>query len=481
MAPDGKKDASMGINAFLSTGIVVLALIFSASFFYYMNMAREISVASTKIYGAYLPLTEALDKVDEQKEHLWRLLGETVLAASGAQSSQDMQKSFARLRQTPPPGTTAQRQRWEDAVSSLERIAVLLAQAHDLEMEISSPVLESQKPPLPGGQSAAERTAYVAGRLASVRQALNSALADFTTALAGFGTRNPLADEMHGQLRRTATLAHDFENKLLLGFLFLGAGMMMLYGILRLQVARPLRGIMAYLDQLGTGVKKLLLPSSRIVEIRNIASALDNLSTYLSKATLQSKILVSEHDRFQKMSLVDGLTGVRNRRSFDDSLRGLWRSARESQTPLALIMLDVDKFKIYNDSYGHQAGDECLKHVAAAMTRAARSTDICARYGGEEFALLLPGADAHTARAVAHRVHHEIEREQLPHPSSPVNGFVTVSLGVASLMPGKDMGNDGKLLVRNADAALYDAKSAGRNRTHVYGEEMACTPAAVPA
>ncbi len=480
MAPDGKKDASMGINAFLSTGIVVLALIFSASFFYYMNMARDISVASTRIYGAYLPLTEALDKADEQKEHLWRLLGETVLAASGAQSSQDIQASLARLHQT-PQGTTAQRQRWEDAVSALERIAVLLAQAHDLEMELSSPVLEAKNTPQHGGQSVAERTAYVAGRLASVRQALNSALTDFTTALAGFGTRNPLADEMHGQLRRTATLAHDFENKLLLGFLFLGAGMMTLYGILRLQVARPLRGIMAYLDQLGTGVKKLLLPSSRIVEIRNIASALDNLSTYLSKATLQSKILVSEHDRFQKMSLVDGLTGVRNRRSFDDSLRGLWRSAKESQTPLALIMLDVDKFKIYNDSYGHQAGDECLKRVAAAMTRAARSTDICARYGGEEFALLLPGADAHTARAVAHRVHHEIEREQLPHPSSPVNGFVTVSLGVASLVPGKDMGNDGKLLVRNADAALYDAKSAGRNRTHVYGEEMVCTPAAVPA
>ena len=480
MAPDGKKDASMGINAFLSTGIVVLALIFSASFFYYMNMARDISVASTRIYGAYLPLTEALDKADEQKEHLWRLLGETVLAASGAQSSQDIQASLARLHQT-PQGTTAQRQRWEDAVSALERIAVLLAQAHDLEMELSSPVLEAKNTPQHGGQSVAERAAYVAGRLASVRQALNSALTDFTTALAGFGTRNPLADEMHGQLRRTATLAHDFENKLLLGFLFLGAGMMTLYGILRLQVARPLRGIMAYLDQLGTGVKKLLLPSSRIVEIRNIASALDNLSTYLSKATLQSKILVSEHDRFQKMSLVDGLTGVRNRRSFDDSLRGLWRSAKESQTPLALIMLDVDKFKIYNDSYGHQAGDECLKRVAAAMTRAARSTDICARYGGEEFALLLPGADAHTARAVAHRVHHEIGREQLPHPSSPVNGFVTVSLGVASLVPGKDMGNDGKLLVRNADAALYDAKSAGRNRTHVYGEEMVCTPAAVPA
>lgn len=82
---------------------------------------------------------------------------------------------------------------------------------------------------------------------------------------------------------------------------------------------------------------------------------------------------------------------------------------------------------------------------------------------------------------MALRIHNEIEREQLPHPASPVNGFVTVSLGVASLVPGKDAGSDGKLLVRNADAALYDAKSTGRNRTHTYGEEMTCTPAAQPA
>lgn len=483
MAPDEKKDACIGINAFLSSGIVVLGLIFSASFFYYMNMARDISVASTRIYGAYLPLTEALDQVDRQKRNLWRLLGEVVLAESGAQSRQDVQAAIAQLRKAPPPGAIIQRQHWEGALSALERLAVLHTQAHDLEAGLNSPPVAQKAGLRHGGDQAPDVSAasYAAGRLVAVRMAMDAALTDFTTALTSIEARNPLADEMHGQLRRTAALAHDFENRLLLGFLFLGAGMTSLYAILRLQLARPLRGIMAYLDQLGTGVKKLLLPRSRIVEIRNIASALDNLSTYLSKATIQSNKLVSEHDRFQKMSLVDGLTGVRNRRSFDDSLRALWRFAQERQQPLALIMLDVDKFKIYNDNYGHQAGDECLKRVAAAMTRAARSTDVCARYGGEEFALLLPGADTHTARAVALRIHNEIEREQLPHPASPVNGFVTVSLGVASLVPGKDAASDGKLLVRNADAALYDAKSTGRNRTHIYGEEMACTPTAQPA
>ena len=104
MAPDEKKDACIGINAFLSSGIVVLGLIFSASFFYYMNMARDISVASTRIYGAYLPLPEALDQVDKQKRNLWRLLGEVVLAESGAQSRQDVQAAIAQLRKTPPPG-----------------------------------------------------------------------------------------------------------------------------------------------------------------------------------------------------------------------------------------------------------------------------------------------------------------------------------------------------------------------------------------
>ena len=127
MAPDDKKDACMGINAFLSSGIVVLGLIFSASFFYYMNMARDISVASTRIYGAYLPLAEALDQVDRQKKDLWRLLGEVVLAESGTQSRQDVQAAIAQLRKAPPTGAIVQRQHWEEAVNALERLAVLHA------------------------------------------------------------------------------------------------------------------------------------------------------------------------------------------------------------------------------------------------------------------------------------------------------------------------------------------------------------------
>ena len=162
---------------------------------------------------------------------------------------------------------------------------------------------------------------------------------------------------------------------------------------------------MVFLNQLGTGSPSQPPKHSFITELHNISAALENLGTYLSLATVRSQKLASEHDHFQKMSLVDGLTGVGNRRAFDDKLRSLWLHALQHGTPLALIMLDVDTFKRYNDSLGHQAGDECLRRIAAAMSRAARSTDVCARYGGEEFALLLPGADAATAQAVAARVH----------------------------------------------------------------------------
>ena len=171
------------------------------------------------------------------------------------------------------------------------------------------------------------------------------------------------------------------------------------------------------------------------------------------------------------MALVDGLTGVGNRRAFDEKLRTLWLQAQQGQSPLSLIMLDVDTFKRYNDNLGHQAGDECLRRVAAAMSRAARSTDVCARYGGEEFALLLPGADAAKAQTVAARVHAEVAREQLPHPASPVSTFVTVSLGVSCISPLPGQEGESHTLVRQTDAALYEVKATGRNRTCVYGQK----------
>jgi len=389
MAKTTARVTGMGIRAYLALGLTVMALLFAASFFYFMNMTREMSVSGTKTYGAFMALAETRTKAD-------RALLEELRQTEGA-----------------------------------------LAAAHDT---------------TPAGQAAD-----------AARAALAAAIAELSAPQA-------TTEDMLLQLRRTATLAHEFENRLLMGFLLLGAGLATLFGLLRLHLARPLQGIMAFLDQLGTGAASQPPTRSFIIELGNIAASLENLGTYLSLATVRSQKLASEHDHFQKMSLVDGLTGVGNRRAFDEKLRALWQQAQQAQKPLALIMLDVDTFKRYNDSLGHQAGDECLRRVAAAMSRAARSTDVCARYGGEEFALLLPGADTATAQSVAARVHAEVAREQLPHPASPVSTFVTVSLGVSSLTPPPGQNAESNTLVRQTDTALYEAKAAGRNRTRVFGQ-----------
>ena len=390
MSTTTKRVTGMSIRAYLALGLTVMALLFTASFFYFMSMTREMSVSGTKTYGAFMALTEARNKAD---------------------------------------------------LALLERLR------------------EAE-----GALNAARQNANTPGQA-------DAALGDLAASIAELSAPQTATEDMLLQLRRTATLAHDFENNLLMAFLLLGAGLATLFGLLRLHLARPLQGIMAFLNQLGTGAASQPPKRSFIVELGNIAASLENLGTYLSLATVRSQKLASEHDHFQKMSMVDGLTGVGNRRAFDEKLRTLWLQAQQGQTPLSLIMLDVDTFKRYNDNLGHQAGDECLRRVAAAMSRAARSTDVCARYGGEEFALLLPGADAAKAQVVAARVHAEVAREQLPHPASPVSTFVTVSLGVSCITPNPDQNIESHTLVRQTDAALYEAKAAGRNRTCVYGQK----------
>ena len=390
MAKTAERVTGMGIRAYLALGLTVMALLFTASFFYFMSMTREMSVSGTKTYGAFMALAEARNKAD---------------------------------------------------LALLERLREV------------------------------ERTLNTARQNANPPSQADAALEALAASIAELSVPQTATDDMLLQLRRTATLAHDFENNLLMAFLLLGAGLATLFGLLRLHLARPLQGIMAFLNQLGTGAASQPPKRSFIVELGNIAASLENLGTYLSLATVRSQKLASEHDHFQKMSLVDGLTGVGNRRAFDEKLRTLWLQAQQGQTPLSLIMLDVDTFKRYNDNLGHQAGDECLRRVAAAMSRAARSTDVCARYGGEEFALLLPGADAAKAQVVAARVHAEVAREQLPHPASPVSTFVTVSLGVSCITPNPDQNIESHTLVRQTDAALYEAKAAGRNRTCVFGQK----------
>lgn len=163
------------------------------------------------------------------------------------------------------------------------------------------------------------------------------------------------------------------------------------------------------------------------------------------------------------ISTQDGLTGIPNRRHFDETLEREWRRAARSRRPLSLLMLDIDYFKLFNDSEGHQAGDDCLRKVAGTLSETLqRAGDTIARYGGEEFAVLLPETDAEHALQVAETLRSRVESLRLPHSASPL-GIVTVSIGVATAAPPRDGSGCGDF-VRVADAALYDAKRLGRNR-----------------
>jgi diguanylate cyclase (GGDEF)-like protein len=167
--------------------------------------------------------------------------------------------------------------------------------------------------------------------------------------------------------------------------------------------------------------------------------------------------------QLQQLSFVDALTGISNRRQFDLSLQAEWQRAQRSRQDLSLIMLDIDYFKRYNDSYGHLAGDECLR-IMGAMLRSVvkRSTDVLARYGGEEFVILLPDTSAQGAGLIAKRIADELARLNLPHKASPLGGKLTVSMGCATCKVSE--ANKPDILVAAADEALYRAKGAGRNR-----------------
>jgi diguanylate cyclase (GGDEF)-like protein len=162
-------------------------------------------------------------------------------------------------------------------------------------------------------------------------------------------------------------------------------------------------------------------------------------------------------------STTDALTGLANRRRFDEVLSTEWHRAARSQTPLSLLMVDTDHFKNYNDHYGHLAGDACLKKVASALEGCVRRAgELVARYGGEEFVLMLPGVDVIEACDTAQKCLDRIRQMAVPHAGSTTACFLTVSIGVASLVP--NAAQQSTTMISAADAALYRAKSAGRAR-----------------
>lgn len=183
------------------------------------------------------------------------------------------------------------------------------------------------------------------------------------------------------------------------------------------------------------------------------------------------KLLEETNKKFEKLATIDELTQLANRRLFDETMRGEWRRANRNGYNLSIILLDIDYFKNFNDAYGHQAGDECLKAIAKKLKfLMMRPGDFAARYGGEEFAVILPETDLRGAHSVAEKIRQGIEELKIPHCDSKVAQYVTVSLGVASAdlkncQGGRDQATDDeiKILIEHADEALYKAKDNGRN------------------
>ena len=182
------------------------------------------------------------------------------------------------------------------------------------------------------------------------------------------------------------------------------------------------------------------------------------------RARVKTHLTLKAHaDLLRQMVFIDGLTGVANRRCFDERLGTEWLRAARSALPLALLMLDVDHFKRFNDRYGHLAGDECLRRVALAIKDGLlRPGDLVARYGGEEFACILPGTDFEGALAVAAGIEQCVRGLQIEHADSDVSNVVTISIGVSMSLPERD--GDPTRLLALADAQLYRAKHSGRGR-----------------
>ncbi len=202
----------------------------------------------------------------------------------------------------------------------------------------------------------------------------------------------------------------------------------------------------------------------RLLDVHELLVAQSQIHLLATQLLNQTRQKLEKANReLQGLASLDGLTHLANRRRFDEYLNQEWRRLRRSRAPLSLILCDVDFFKRYNDTFGHLAGDDCLRQVADAIRQAVkRSADLAARYGGEEFAIILLETDVAGGVRVAEIIQNNLRSLQLLHPKSPVNPYVSMSFGVASMVPDRDCSPI--QLIAAADLALYQAKQEGRNR-----------------
>jgi diguanylate cyclase (GGDEF)-like protein len=224
-------------------------------------------------------------------------------------------------------------------------------------------------------------------------------------------------------------------------------------------ILRPIRSLVRTATRFGRGdLQARAANEPWMAEFEPLAAAFDDMARKLAAREEELQI-ANQH--LEELASLDGLTGLANRRGFDRELARAWRRADEHREPLALMMIDIDHFKLFNDRYGHVRGDACLRAVGETLSLVALDdVAVVARYGGEEFALLLPGLDVGRTIALAEEARRAIEHLLMTHADAPC-GVITISIGVESLVPASNQ--TAADLVEAADRALYDAKRRGRN------------------
>jgi diguanylate cyclase (GGDEF)-like protein len=259
------------------------------------------------------------------------------------------------------------------------------------------------------------------------------------------------------------------DREILLAYLQLG-----FFGLLVLMIAwfggerlivDPIRSLARTAERFGRGDLRARAPREAWAkEFAPLTIALNDMAQKLADREQQ---LRAANSHLEELASSDALSGLSNRRGFDSRLAADWQRAGKLHRPIALLMIDVDYFKLFNDRYGHVEGDVCLRRISKLLRETAKGEDdLPARYGGEEFALLMPGVDVDAALNAGERLRRAVEGLCLTHASSP-NGQVTISIGVVSLIPG--VAQDAEHLVEAADIALYAAKRRGRNAVVAHG------------
>ena len=259
------------------------------------------------------------------------------------------------------------------------------------------------------------------------------------------------------------------EQSVVIGFLCFVLSIVLAVVIAR-SISQPLEALIERMRQAQAGDYRQRVPPEGADELTVLTHQFNEMASQIDQHNVQleervrerTRDLADANDKLASLSLTDGLTGIANRRRFDHAIEFEVNRAGRAGSPLALLMIDVDFFKNYNDHYGHQAGDDCLRQIAALLqTHARRASDLAARYGGEEFVLLAADTSLDLAHTMAESIRGAVEALHKPHEASPL-GCVTCSIGVAALSPQESTSAD--LFIELADQAMYRAKEQGRNQ-----------------